>query len=70
LKTYSITNSISNFDQLVSISSPYIDDHKIKIINSKFSQIKSEGDYNKIIVELKEIIAANHAITKPTNNVQ
>ena len=51
-----IKNKIQLFENTMKIISPYISDHEIKILESKFVQIKNKNDYELIKEQMNNIL--------------
>lgn len=55
VQTVYINNAITYYDQLIAITSPYVDPHQIQIFNSEYAQIANKQDYIKLINQLNII---------------
>ena len=54
-KAIFINESITQYQQLKSSISPYIDNQEILLIDSSFSRIKNKNDYEVLINKMEEI---------------
>lgn len=59
--TLFMTNRINDFEQLVSITAPYLDDAQLKKVKSEFGQIHRRDDYEKLMRELRGVAHSNGA---------
>lgn len=62
-----INDSISYFEELLTICKPYMGQKSYDLLMSSFAQIKTKEDYIKIIHELKEIAQKNQIVTREFN---
>jgi hypothetical protein len=63
-----VNRAVTNYNQLLSITRPYISQEDMMLSISKFSQIANKNDYVVLIDSLSKICVANH-ITPPTFTV-
>ncbi|MCX5721620.1 MAG: hypothetical protein NT179_06265 [Nitrospirae bacterium] len=54
-----ISSAVTYYDQLIKIATPYITDSQRKLIDSQFSQIKKEEDFDRIVTHLNSIAISN-----------
>jgi hypothetical protein len=57
---------VTSFDQHIRAVAPYMNDHDEKLLKSRWTQMKSRRDYDKIYEDLRQIAATNN-ITLPDN---
>lgn len=62
-----INDSISYFEELLTICKPYIGQKSYDILKSSFAQIQTKEDYVRIINELQEIAQKNKATVREFN---
>lgn len=54
-----IVSAVLHFEQLLEICAPYLEENKMKLLSSKFAQIKNRNEYERIIFELRSIAEEN-----------
>lgn len=54
-----ISRVSAHFDQLVAMAAPYIENKEVLYIKSQYAQVMSKSDYDKVILNLYEILQKN-----------
>jgi hypothetical protein len=54
------TDLCTFFDQSLSICSPYLDDHEVRLLKARFAALRSRDEYIEMTDQLRRIASANH----------